>query len=159
MSANAPAAQERAAQRRAARFAAVQALYQMELSGASPVVALRDLQNGLLPQSEEGAFDGVTDIEHFRSIVELAVERQDSLDTAIARRLTGWRLDRIDSVARAILRAGTVELSARADVPVAVVIDEYLEVAKAFFDGPEPGFIHATLDAIAKDVRGPIGGA
>lgn len=153
MSAGALAGKERAA-RRAARLAAVQALYQMELSGSAPIVALRDLQNGLLPQSEEGAYDGDTDVDHFRSIVELAVERQEALDTAIARRLTGWRLDRIDSVARAILRAGAVELSARGDIPVAVVIDEYVEVAKSFFDGPEPGFIHAALDAMAKDVRG-----
>jgi N utilization substance protein B len=143
-----------AAKRSAARLAAVQALYQMELSGAAPVVLLRDLQNGRLPQTEEGALDADADVDHFRSIVELAVARQEELDTAIARRLTGWRLDRIDSVARAILRAGAVELAARADVPVAVVIDEYVEVAKAFFDGPEPGFIHAALDAVAKDVRG-----
>ena len=73
---------------------------------------------------------------------------------AIARHLSkGWRLERLDAVARAILRAGSAELEQRADIPVAVVIDEYVEIAKRFFDGPEPGFVNATLDACARDLR------
>jgi len=145
---------DRARQRRAARLAAVQALYQMELSGAAPAIVMRDFANGKLPAAEDGALDDSEgDVDHFRLIVELAVERQETIDRAIARRLQGWRLERLDSVARAILRAGVVELEARGDIPTAVVIDEYVEIAKAFFEGPEPGFVNATLDAVSKDVR------
>ncbi len=142
-------------QRSAARLAAVQALYQMELSGASPAAVYQDFQDGRLPQGEDSALAIESDAEHFRLIVELAVERQEAIDRAIARRLSqGWRLERIDSVARAILRAAAVELDARADIPTAVVIDEYVEIAKAFFEGPEPAFINAALDALARDLRG-----
>lgn len=143
-----------ASRRRSARLAAVQALYQMELSGASPAAVIVDYQNGKLPQGEEGVLPDESDADHFRLIVELAVSRQERIDRAIARRLAdNWRLDRIDSVARAILRAGVVELEARGDIDTPVIIDEYVEVAKAFFEGAEPSFINATLDAVAKDVR------
>ena len=72
----------------------------------------------------------------------------------IARRLAErWRLERIDATARAILRAGAVELLRLADVPSEVVIDEYVEIAKSFFDGAEPGFVNGALDAIARDAR------
>ena len=91
----------------------------------------------------------------FKTMVEKAVERQATLDRAIARHLArAGALERLDAVARAILRAGTVELEQRADIPVAVVINEYVEIAKRFFDGPEPGFVNATLDACARDLRG-----
>jgi N utilization substance protein B len=95
----------------------------------------------------------------FKVLVEKAVVRQATLDRAIARHLSkGWRLERLDAVARAILRAGAAELEQRTDIPIAVVIDEYVEIAHSFFDGPEPGFVNATLDACAKDLReGRIG--
>jgi transcription antitermination protein NusB len=147
-------APEVVAARQAARLAAVQALYQMELGGASAERVSQDVQDGRLPAFEHGAHESEVDRELFNQIVEAAVERQSDLDTTLARRLAkGWRLERIDSVARAILRAGLVELWRRRDVPTAVVIDEYVEIAKAFFDGPEPSFINATLDACARDVR------
>ncbi|MGH6971079.1 MAG: transcription antitermination factor NusB, partial [Caulobacteraceae bacterium] len=79
---------------------------------------------------------------------------QDAIDRAIARRLAkGWRLGRIDATARSILRAGAYELMQRSDVPAEVAIDEYVEIAKSFFEGPEPGFVNAALDAIARDER------
>jgi N utilization substance protein B len=142
------------ASRRAARLAAVQALYQMETSGASSDDVNEDFRAGRLPLGEAGAIDCEPDVELFRNLVESAVGRQATIDRAIARRLsTGWRLERLDAVARAILRAGAVELEQRADIPIPVVIDEYVEIAKAFFDGPEPGFVNATLDACARDLR------
>ncbi|HQP19332.1 MAG TPA: transcription antitermination factor NusB, partial [Phenylobacterium sp.] len=64
-----------------------------------------------------------------------------------------WRLERLDSTVRAILRAGAFELARRDDVPVEVVIDEYVELAKSFFEGPEPGFVNGALDGVAQDVR------
>lgn len=140
--------------RRAARLAAVQALYQMEVSGASAEAVDEDLRAGRLPQDDSGPLDAEPDFDLFRTLVRNAVDRQATIDRAIARQLSaGWRLDRIDAVARAILRAGVVELEQRADIPTAVVIDEYVEIAKSFFDGPEPGFVNAALDACARALR------
>ena len=140
--------------RRAARLAAVQALYQMEMSGASTADVLADFDAGRLPRQQEAPVDEGADAPLFRALLESAVSRQTTLDRAIARRLAaGWRLDRLDSVARAILRAGAAELEQHRETPVAVVIDEYVEIAHSFFNGPEPGFINATLDACARDLR------
>jgi len=143
------------AARRLARFGAVQALYQMEMSGATTADVIADFSGGKLPRMSEASYaDEEGDLALFRTIVEKAVERQATLDRAIARHLSkGWRLERIDAVARAILRAGAAELEQRRDIPTAVVIDEYVEIAKSFFDGPEPGFINAALDACATDFR------
>ena len=141
--------------RRAARLAAVQALYQMEMSGASTADVIAEFDAGKLPRETEARItDSEGDPVLFKILVEKAVDRQATLDRAIARHLgKGWRLERLDAVARAILRAGAAELEQRADIPVAVVIDEYVEIAKRFFDGPEPGFVNATLDACARDLR------
>jgi N utilization substance protein B len=143
------------AARRAARLAAVQALYQMEISGASTADVIGDFSAGKLPRESEATYsDCEGDPDLFRVLVEKAVDRQATLDRAIARHLSkGWRLERIDAVARAILRAGAAELEQRPDIPVAVVIDEYVEIAKSFFEGPEPGFVNAALDACARDLR------
>ncbi len=142
--------------RRAARLGAVQALYQMELSGASTADVIAEFAAGKLPRETEAAYGGAEgDAGLFKTLIENAVDRQAALDGAIARHLgKNWRLQRLDAVARAILRAGVAELEQRLDIPTAVVIDEYVEIAKAFFDGPEPGFVNATLDACAKDLRG-----
>lgn len=147
--------------RSVARLAAVQALYQMEVSGASTAEVISDFKAGKLPRETEASYtESEGDIDLFTVLVESAVDRQATLDRAIARRLSqGWRLERIDAVARAILRAGAAELEQRSDTPVAVVIDEYVEIAKAFFDGPEPGFVNATLDATARDLRPSAQGA
>lgn len=141
--------------RRAARLGAVQALYQMEMSGASTADVIDDFDTGKLPRPTEASITDVEgDMDLFRTLVEKAVDRQLTLDRAIARHLSkGWKLERLDAVARAILRAGAAELEQRKDIPTAVVIDEYVEIAKSFFDGPEPGFVNATLDACAKDLR------
>ncbi len=145
---------ESIAARRAARLAAVQALYQMEVAGSSSATAVMDVLNGHLPIDEEGAIDAEVDTDLFRQIIENTVEKQQELDTLLASRLAkGWRLERIDAVARAILRAGLMELWRRQDVPTPVVIDEYVEIAKSFFEGTEPGFINATLDACVAAVR------
>jgi N utilization substance protein B len=143
------------AARRAARLGAVQALYQMEVSGATTEDVIRDFSAGKLPRETEAAYtDSEGDLDLFPVLVEKAVERQATLDRAIARHLSkGWRLERIDAVARAILRAGAAELEQRADIPKAVVLDEYVEIAKSFFEGPEPGFINAALEACARDLR------
>lgn len=147
--------------RSAARLAAVQALYQMEISGASTADVLGEFAAGKLPRATEATYAEVEgDADLFKTVVEKAVERQATLDRAIARHLgKGWRLERIDAVARAILRAGVAELEQRRDIPTPVVIDEYVEIANSFFEGPEPGFINATLDACARDLRSAATGA
>jgi len=144
------------AARRAARLGAVQALYQMEISGATTADVIADFSAGKLPRETEAAYtESEGDLDLFKVLVEKAVDRQATLDRAIARNLSaGWRMERLDAVARAILRAGAAELEQRHDIPVAVVIDEYVEIAKSFFEGPEPGFVNATLDACARDLRG-----
>lgn len=146
------------ASRCAARLAAVQALYQMEFAGSSAATAVKDVLNGHLPADDEGAIGTEVDADLFRQIVETTVEKQGELDTLLAAHLArGWKLERLDAVARAILRAGVIELWRRPDVPTAVVIDEYVEIAKSFFDGPEPGFVNATLDACVPAVRASAG--
>jgi transcription antitermination protein NusB len=149
------------ASRRAARLGAVQALYQMEVSGASTADVIADFAAGKLPRETEATYtESEGDLELFKVLIEKAVERQATLDRAIARHLSkGWRLERIDAVARAILRAGAAELEQQRETPTAVVIDEYVEIAKSFFEGPEPGFINAALDAAARDLRSGEQGA
>jgi N utilization substance protein B len=90
----------------------------------------------------------------FADLVRGAVAHQREIDAAVARHLAaGWRLERIDATVRAMLRAGAYELAHRPDVPTEVAIDEYVELAKSFFEGPEPGFVNGALDAVAQDVR------
>jgi len=149
------------AARSAARLGAVQALYQMEVAGASTADVIADFAAGKLPRETEASYtESEGDADLFKVLVEAAVDRQRTLDRAIARHLNkGWRLERLDAVARAILRAGAAELEQRKDIPVAVVINEYVVIANSFFDGPEPGFVNSTLDACARDLRSPDQGA
>jgi len=140
--------------RSVARLAAVQAVYQMEVSGAGSEAVVREFIDHRFDADMEGQRLAPADEAYFREIVRGAVERQSRIDKAIVRRLAeNWRLERIDATLRAILRAGAFELIAREDAPTEVVIDEYVEIAKSFFNGPEPGFVNGALDAIAKDER------
>jgi transcription antitermination protein NusB len=137
-----------------ARLAAVQALYQMEVSGAGSEAVVREFVDHRFDADMEGERLAPADEAYFRDIVRGVVERQAAIDKAIVRRLAeNWRLERIDATLRAILRAGAFELIARPDAPIEVVIDEYVEIAKSFFNGPEPGFVNGALDAIARDER------
>jgi N utilization substance protein B len=139
--------------RSVARLAAVQALYQMEVSGAGAKTVEREFADHRFDRDFEGARLASADEAFFATIVDGVVAGQGPIDRAIRRRLAkGWRLARLDATVRAILRAGTFEVMRR-DAPREVVIDEYVEIAKSFFGGPEPGFVNATLDAIARDER------
>jgi N utilization substance protein B len=140
--------------RSVARLAAVQALYQMEVSGAGVEAVVREFADHRFDRDLEGATMAQADEGFFADLVRGVVGNQKDIDPAIVARLaTGWRLERIDATARAILRAGAYELIHRADTPVEVVIDEYVDIAKSFFEGPEPGFVNGALDAIARHVR------
>ncbi len=140
--------------RSVARLAAVQALYQMEASGVGAEAVVREFVEHRFDHDVDGARLAAADQAFFASIVAGVVAAQGEIDRAITRRLAGgWRLERIDATARAILRAGALELMRFADIPKEIAIDEYVEIAKSFFGGAEPGFINATLDQIARDER------
>jgi len=142
-------------QRSVARLAAVQALYQMEVSGVGVDAVVLEFSDHRFGGDIEGQVLAEADEAFFAELIRGVVQAQADIDQLIAKRLaTGWRLDRIDATVRAILRAGTYELTRRGDVPVEVAIDEYVEITKSFFEGPEPGFVNATLDGIARDRRG-----
>ena len=146
---------EGAPPRSAARLAAVQALYQMESAGQGVEAIIREFKDFRLGGVLEGEKLHAADAAFFTDILRGAVETQGRLDPYLTRQLAeGWRLSRLDATVRAILRAGLYELIRRPDVPYKVVISEYLDVARAFFDGgDEPGFINAVLDAAAKEAR------
>ena len=140
--------------RSVARLAAVQALYQMETAGAGAEAVIREFSDHRFDRDIEGVRLAHADERFFGALVRGVVADQDAVDAAVRRRLaSNWRLERIDATARSILRAGAYELIRRRDVPAEVAIDEYVEIAKSFFEGPEPGFINAALDAIARDER------
>ncbi|HEY8617854.1 transcription antitermination factor NusB [Phenylobacterium sp.] len=140
--------------RSVARLAAVQALYQMELSSAGAEAVIREFSDHRFDRGVEDMTLAGADEAFFADLVRGVVAEQKRVDAAIARRLAqGWRLERLDATVRAILRAGVFELANRPDVPTEVAIDEYVELAKSFFEGPEPGFVNGALDAVAQDVR------
>jgi N utilization substance protein B len=114
---------------------------------------VREFRDHRVDADLEGERLAEADEDFFAGLVRGAVASQAEIDRAIARHLaTGWRLERLDATARAIFRAGAFELM-RTDAPIEVIIDEYVEIAKSFFEGPEPGFINAALDAIGRDER------
>ncbi|UVO50970.1 transcription antitermination factor NusB [Sphingomonas sp. SUN019] len=140
--------------RAAARLAAVQALYQHEMEGTAMAVLLTEFHNHRLGATIEDAEYAEADIDFFDDLVTGAHARSGEIDLLIEKKLaSGWTLARLDKPMKAILRAGTYELLARADVPVGAVITEYVDVADAFYDKREKGFVNGLLDGIAKDVR------
>lgn len=142
-------------QRGAARLAAVQALYQMDIGGAGVLEVVAEYEAHRLGQEIDGETYLKADAAWFRSIVSGVVRDQTRLDPLIASALQDdWALSRLDSTVRAILRAGVFELLDRKDVPVPVIVTEYVEIARAFFEEEEPKLVNAVLDRIARQVRG-----
>jgi transcription antitermination protein NusB len=146
------------AERRArtvARLAAVQALYQMELAGTGVEAVIKEFLDHRFESELDGEPLAEADHAYFAEIMRGVIKDQASVDQAVTKRLaTGWRLERLDATVRAMLRAGAFELKHRTDVPVEIVIDEYVELAKAFFPEPtEAKFVNAALDGVARDVR------
>lgn len=140
--------------RSVARLAAVQALYQLEVTGAGVETVVREFRDHRFDADIEGETLADADEPFFADLTRGVVQSQAEIDTAITARLaSGWKLGRIDATVRAILRCGAYELLHRSDVPKEVVINEYLEVAKSFFAGPEGGFVNGILDSIARDER------
>ena len=145
----------RSQSRSAARLAAVQALYQLEMEGSAIAPLLHQFHEHRLGATIEGATYAAAEQSFFDDVVKGVDARRGEIDALIGEKLAkGWNLDRLDRPMRAILRAGTYELIARPDVPVASVITEYVDVAHAFYDKKESGFVNGLLDAVAKGARG-----
>jgi N utilization substance protein B len=144
-----------AARRSGARLAAVQALYQMEQTQQSVRSVIADFMEDRLGLNDEGEPIEEADPDIFRAIVDGVVERQEEIDAAIMKRLAeGWKIERLDATSRAILRAGVYELIAEIGLPSQIILDEYVSIAHAFFEGAEPKFINGLLDAVSRDIRG-----
>ena len=144
----------RAAQRAAARLAAVQALYQMDVSQAGLAEVMAQFEAYWLGREVDGVEAGAPDLDFFRDILQGVVREQRPIDLKVDAALAAkWPLKRVEAVLRAILRAGGYELMFRKDVPARVAITEYVEVAHGFYGEDEPGMVNAVLDAVAHEVR------
>lgn len=149
-------------QRGAARLAAVQALYQMDLTGARLMDVAAEFENFRLGR-EVDADTGPdqyrqADAQWFRAILAGVIAGQKEIDPLIHAKLPpDWPLSRIETLLRAILRAGVWELAAKKDVPASVIINEYVDVAKAFFDEDEPKLVNGLLDQAAHELRAESG--
>ena len=143
--------------RSAARLAAVQGLYQMDLAATDINVVIRDLTLEPIRETAEGEIEEgepVPDPTFLGELLRGVVRCQREIDPAVDNQLaTGWRLTRVDSILRAILRSGVFELMERKDVPARVVINEYIDIAHAFFDDDEPKVVNGILDKIARRLR------
>ena len=140
--------------RSASRLGAVQALYQMDMAGTDLDEIIEEFNEQRLvadPDTEELV---EPDQAHFEDVVRGVVREQRDIDPLINNALAkGWSLARIDSTLRAILRSGAYELRRCDDIPLKVVINEYVDVAHAFFEGDEPGVVNAVLDRIGRSAR------
>ena len=140
--------------RSAARLAAVQALYQMDVAGAPLPDTLAQFESHWLGKVVDGDEYKPADAAFFRDLVTGVLKQQRALDPLIDKTLQGgWPLKRVEAIMRAILRAGAYELGKRRDVPVRVIITEYVDIAHAFFDRDEAAMVNAVLDALARAER------
>jgi transcription antitermination protein NusB len=147
-------AARKANRRGAARLAAVQALYQMDIAGTPLNDILAQFESHWIGREVEGSQYLPAEAAFFRSVVGGVVADQRRLDPIIDKALAGgWPLKRIEALMRAVLRAGAYELSGRSDVPARVVVSEYVDVANAFLDKEETGMVNAVLDALARQLR------
>ncbi|MGB7405617.1 MAG: transcription antitermination factor NusB [Pacificimonas sp.] len=140
--------------RPAARLAAVQALYQREMSDAKLADLLREWHEHRLGREIEGDEFADADVDLFDEIVSGVALASDEYDTAIQDVLAeGWSVKRLDKPMHQLLRCGVFELTQHKRTPTGAIISEYVDVAKAFYEAPEPGFANGVLDSIAKKVR------
>lgn len=143
-----------AANRSAARLNAVQALYQMDVAGKGVSEVIAEFESHWIGQEIEGVSYNPAEVAFFKDIVSGMLEDQQAIDTHVdAALIEGWPLRRVETVVRAILRAGAYELRKRRDVPARAIISEYVDIAAAFYDRDESGLINAVLDSLARDFR------
>lgn len=149
-----PAKKSRSATRTAARLAAVQALYQMDMAGADANQVIQEFLDHRLSETAGSDPAKETDGPFFKDVVLGVVRTQRSIDPVLNEHLAqGWHLSRIDSILRAILRSAAYEITEREDVPAKVIITEYLDIAHDFFDTEEPKVVNGILDRLARAQR------
>ena len=142
------------ARRSAARLAAVQALYQIDHSGAPGGQVLEEFLRFRLGDSFDTEQDVAPHKNLFSEIVRGVGAQEQGIDEIISAALSNkWTFERVEIILRAILRAGVYELQARKDTPARVVITEYVDIAHAFYDGQEPGMVNGMLDRISRSLR------
>lgn len=140
--------------RAAARLAAVQALYQLDMEGTPMASLLDEFHRHRLGAEIEGDQYAQAEVAFFDDVVKGVAARREEIDDLLGAKLAeGWRIERLDKTMLQVLRAGTYELLARADVPTGSAISEYVDVAHAFFESREAKFVNGVLDAVAKAVR------
>jgi len=140
--------------RSAARLAAVQGLYQMDMAGTDVNEVIGEFVHHRFQSDDAEEALAAADPEFFADTLRGVVRHQREIDPMIEHALaSGWRLVRIDSILRAVLRAGVSELIARSDVPARVVISEYIDIAHDFFEGDEPKVVNGVLDRLARRLR------
>jgi N utilization substance protein B len=144
----------RGEKRSAARLAAVQALYQMDIAGKGLAEAMAEFEAHWIGREIEGVAFRPAEAAFFRDILTGVIREQTAIDRRIDAALArGWPLKRVEAVLRAVLRAGAYEILYRRDVPVRAAISEYVDVARAFYGDDEPGLVNAVLDAVARETR------
>ncbi|MDQ8726146.1 transcription antitermination factor NusB [Bradyrhizobium sp. LHD-71] len=144
----------KANRRGAARLAAVQALYQMDIAGAGLNDIFAEFESHWLGSEVEGETYLPAEAAFFRDVVSGVVRDQSKLDPLVDDALAkSWPLKRVDAIIRAVMRAGAYELEHRKDVPARVVVTEYVDVANAFVDREETGMVNAVLDQLARRFR------
>lgn len=140
--------------RAAARLAAVQALYQQAMEGTPLASLLDEFHRHRLGAEIDELHFAEAEVAFFDDVVKGVLARSDEIDALLSGKLAeGWKLERLDRTMLQVLRAGAWELLARADVPTASAISEYVDVAHAFFEPREAKFVNGVLDAVAKEVR------
>lgn len=145
---------KRSQSRSTARLAAVQALYQQQMEGTALAKLLDEFHQHRLGKVIDEDEYADAEVDFFDDVVRGVDARRDEIDEILISKLaSGWTIARLDKTMLQILRGGAYELIARADVPTASVINEYVDVAKAFFDDREAKFVNGILDAVAKNAR------
>ncbi len=138
--------------RSASRLFAVQALYQMDIASSALEETISEYLNHRLGLPLEDMELPAADASHFESILRGVVEHQRLIDQRVNDILRkGWKLSRLDSILRALMRAGAYEILCRDDVPPNVVASEYTDMAHAFFDGSEAGMANALLNRLIEE--------
>jgi len=144
----------RASVRSAARLSAVQAIYQLDATSVPVNRIVTEFIQHRLSAPPEPIGGNPAGQEYFSEIVKGVAEERKALDTLIEGALAkGWSIERLDRVLHAILRCGAYEISMREDIPPRVAISEYVDIARAFFNGNEPGFVNGVLDSLARNQR------
>ena len=140
--------------RSGARLAVVQALYDMDISGKGVLDALAEFEAHWIGREIDGIAHPPAETAFFRDLLRGVVDEQRAIDPQLDAALSqGWPLRRIETVLRAILRAGAYELMFRPDVPARAAISQYVDVTHSFYNADEPGLVNAVLDRLARQVR------